>query len=135
MKDAKALVIYWYGKQYDAVRMHQKLLTLIREDCPSYSTEPSGIRKQKCGEDIDHWPSGSGGLPGDHLLVRIAAALEESLFHSVRSLDLAVKYPPTVWWHLYSSGHVLRHLHTLPHAPSPDQIGARVAFAIKLKMF
>jgi hypothetical protein len=110
MEDAKVLLIYWYGKQYDTVKMHQKLLARVREDCPSYSTVTNWIRKHKHDDDIHQRTSGSGRSPDDHLPAFIVAALEESPFHSGRSLASAVKYPSmTLGPHLYSSEHVLPH--------------------------
>jgi hypothetical protein len=52
MEDAKVLVIYWYGKQYNDVKMHQKLLARVGKDCPSYLTVTDWVRKLRPGEDI-----------------------------------------------------------------------------------
>jgi hypothetical protein len=102
--------------------MHQKLLARVGEDHPSDSMVIIWIRKLKRGEDIHSNPSRSRRLPDDRLPVLIAAALEESPFHSVRSLTSAVKYPPmTVRRYLCSSGYVLHRLHIVLHTLSPDQ--------------
>jgi hypothetical protein len=61
-------------------------------------------------------------LPDNRIDVRIMNALEQALFHSVRSLCSAIKYPCTsVWRHLHSTGHVIRNLHLVPQSPSSAQ--------------
>jgi hypothetical protein len=95
MENAKALLISWYGKQYDVVKMHQKLLAGVGDNCPSSSMATNGIRKLKHGQDIHQRASKGGRSPDDLLPVLIAAALEELPFHEVRSLASAVKYPLT----------------------------------------
>jgi histone-lysine N-methyltransferase SETMAR len=134
MEDAKALVIYWHEKQYAATRMYGKLLARGRDTCPAYSTITSWIRSLRRGEDIYEHASGGGRLPDDRVDDLIADALEESPFHTVRSMASAIKIPPTtVWRHLHSRGYVVRHLHIVPHTLSMAQKAARVESAIALK--
>jgi histone-lysine N-methyltransferase SETMAR len=134
MEDAKALVIYWHGKGYPATKMYVKLLARGDDACPAYSTITKWIRALIRGEDIRGHASGGGRLADDRVDALIAAALEESPFHSVRSLASAIKIPPTtVWRHLHSSGFVVRNLRIVPHTLSAAQKAARVESAIELK--
>ena len=134
MEDAKALVIYWHEKQYPATKMYAKLLARGRDRCPAYSTITSWIRNLVRGENIYEHASGGGRLPDDRVDGMVANALEESPFHTVRSLASAIKIPPTtVWRHLHSRGYVVRHLHIVPHTLSAAQKAARVESAIALR--
>jgi hypothetical protein len=109
MDDAKALVIHWHEKQYPAMKMYAKLLTRGRDGCPAYLTITSWIRSLERGEDIYEHESGGGRLPDDRVDALVAKALDESPFHTVRSLASAIKIPPTtVWRHLHSGGDVVR---------------------------
>jgi hypothetical protein len=64
----------------------------------------------------------------------VANALEESPFHTVRSLASASKIlPTTVWQHLHSRGYVVGHLNIIPHTLSMAQKVARVESAVALK--
>jgi hypothetical protein len=134
MEDVKALVMYWNGKQYAATQMYAKLLARGRDTCPIYSTITSWLRSLGRGADICQHASHGGYLPDDRVDGLIANALEESLFHTVRSLASVIKIPPTiVWRHLHSRGYVVRHLQIVSHTLSMAQKAARVESALALK--
>jgi hypothetical protein len=134
MEDTKALVIYWHEKQYPATKMYAKLLARGRDGCPVYSTVTSWIRSLARAEDIYEHASGGGRFPDDRVDCLVANALEESPFHTVRSLASAIKISPTtIWRHLHSRGYVVWHLHIVPHTLSIAQKVARVESAIALK--
>jgi hypothetical protein len=122
MEDAKALVVYWHAKGHPATKMYTKLLARAGEACPAYSTITNWVRALTRGEDIQGHASGGGRLPDERVDALIASAMEESPFHSVRSLASTIKIPSTtVWRHLHSSGYVVRNLHIVPHALSGAQ--------------
>jgi histone-lysine N-methyltransferase SETMAR len=134
MEHCKHLVIYWYRKGYTADKMHQKLMARAQGIVPGYSTVTNWVRALGRGEDILVRASGSGRLADGELQIRIALALDEEPFHSVRSLAAALKSSPaTVWRHLHMAGYVLRHLRLVPHTLSVSQKATRVEMAIRLK--
>jgi hypothetical protein len=95
MEDAKALVIYWNENHYSATKMCTKLLARPGEACPANSTSTNWIRTVTRGEDIHGHASGEGQLPDDKVDTLVINVLEESHFHSVRSLASTIKIPPT----------------------------------------
>jgi hypothetical protein len=134
MEDAKALVIYWHEKHYSVTKMQTKLLARAGEACPAYSAITNWIRALTRGEDIHGHASGSGPLPDDRVDTLVINALEESPFHSVRSLASTIKIPlTTVWRHLRARSYVVRNLHIVSHMLSLGQKAARVESAIELK--
>jgi hypothetical protein len=105
MEDLKALVIYWHRKHYSATKMYAKLLVRAGEAYPAYSTITNWITARTRGENIHGYASGGGRLPDDRVDTLVINALEESPFHSVRSLASTIKIPPmTVWRHLHARG-------------------------------
>jgi hypothetical protein len=85
------------------------------------------------GDDIHGHPSGGGHLPDDRVDTLVINALEESPFHSVRSLASTIKMPPTtVWQYLHAKGCVVRNPHIVLHMLSlvqksgPSRIGNRI---------
>jgi hypothetical protein len=134
MEDAKALVIYWHEKHYYATKIYTKLLARAGETCSAYSTITNCIRSLTRGEVIHGHASGGGRLPDDRVDTLVINALEESPFHSVRSLASNIKIPPTTeWQHLHTRGYVIRNLHIVPRMLSLAQKAARVESAIELK--
>jgi hypothetical protein len=134
MEDAKAVVTYWHEKGHGALRIHQQLSARVRGRYPAYSTIPDWIRRLERDEDITQRASGSGCLRNDHIDVLIANALEETPFHSVRSLASSIKYPQTtVWRHLHNACYMVRNLHLVPHTLSAAQNAERVARATAMK--
>jgi hypothetical protein len=93
MEDAKALVIYWQEKYCSATKVDIKLLARAGEACPAYSTITNCIRALTRGEDIGGHASGGGHLLDDRVDTLVTNTLEESPFHSVRSLASAIKIP------------------------------------------
>jgi hypothetical protein len=64
----------------------------------------------------------------------IAEALEETPFHSVRSLANALKIPQTtIWRHLHSADYVVRNLLLIADTLSPAQKVGRAESAIALQ--
>jgi hypothetical protein len=113
MEDVEALIICWHEKHYSATKMYTKLLARA---CPAYSTTTNWIGALTRGEDIYDYASGGGHLPDDRVDTLVINALEESPFHSVRSLASTIKIPPTtVWRHLHARGYVVRNLYIVPH--------------------
>jgi hypothetical protein len=134
MEDAKVSVIYWHEKHYSATKMYMKLLACAGEAWPAYSTITNWIRALTRGEDIHGHASGAGRLPDDRVDTLVINALEESPFHSVRSLASTIKIPPTTEWrHLHARGFIVRNLHIVPHMLSLAQKAVRVESAIELK--
>jgi hypothetical protein len=86
------------------------------------------------GKDIHGHASGGRRLPDGRVDTLVINALEESSFHSVRSLTSTIKVPPTtVWRHLQTRGYVVRNLHIVPHMLCLAQNAVRVESAIELK--
>jgi hypothetical protein len=134
MEDAKALVISWHEKHHSAMKMDTKLLARAGEACPASSTVMNWIRALTRGEDIHGHASGGGRLPFDTVDTLAINALEESLFHSVRSFASTIEIPPTTAWrHLHARDCVVRNLHIVPHILSLAQKVGRVESAIELK--
>jgi hypothetical protein len=121
-EDAKALVIYWHGKQYSGTKMYTKLLARAEEACPAYSTMATWIRALTRGEGIHGHASGGGCLPDDRVDTLVINALEESRFHSMGSLASTIRIPATtVRRHLHARGYVVRSLHIVSHMLSLAQ--------------
>jgi hypothetical protein len=95
MEDTKVLVMDWHEKGHGALKMDQKLSAHPGRAYPAYSTISDRIRRLHMGEDITRRASGGGRLLDEQIKILILAALEEALFHSVRSLASAIKYPRT----------------------------------------
>jgi hypothetical protein len=94
MEDAKALIIYWHEKHSSATKMYTKLLAHSGESHPGYFTITSWIRTLTRGEGIHNHASKRERLPDGRIDTLVINALEESLFHSVRSLANTIKTPP-----------------------------------------
>jgi hypothetical protein len=90
MENTKALVMCWHEKHYPATKIYTKLLARPRS-MPAYSTVTNWIRALTRGEDIHGHASGGGHLPDDRVDTLVINALEESPFHSVRSLASIIK--------------------------------------------
>jgi hypothetical protein len=122
IEDAKALVIYWHEEHYSATKTYSKWLARAGEAYPAYSAITNWIRALTRGEDIGGHASGGANLPDDKVDTLVINALEESPFHSVRSLVSTIKIPrTTVWRHLHVRGYVVRNLHIVPHMLSLAQ--------------
>jgi hypothetical protein len=134
MEDAKVLVIYWHEKHYSAAKMFTKLLERAGEACSAHSMITNWIRGLTRSEEIHGHASGGGRLPDDKVDTLVINALEESPFHSVRSLASTIKIPPTtVSRHLHARGYVVRNPHIVPHMLSLAQKAARVESALEVK--
>jgi hypothetical protein len=114
--------------------MYTKLLARAGEACSANSTITNWITAITRREDIHGHASGVGRLPNDRVDTLVINALEESPFHSVRSLASTIKISPTtVWRHLHARDHVVRNLRNVPHMLSLAQKAARVESAVQLK--
>jgi hypothetical protein len=134
MEAAKALVIYWRGKQYSGQEMATKLCGRARGTYASRFTITNWRRALERGEDIQHHRPGGRRLHDERLDVLITTALETSLFHSVLSRASTIKISlMIVWIPLHSADHVTWNLHIVPHTISPAQTVARVESSAELK--
>jgi hypothetical protein len=134
MEAIKILIIYWPEKGHDTIRINQKLSMRLSHTLLAYSTITDWLRKRERGDDITRHAPGSGRLPDDHINTLITSALEQSPFHSLRTLRSSIKHPRIpVWRHLHSAGFVVRNLPLGPHELSFSQKAERVGMVIELQ--
>jgi hypothetical protein len=133
MEAAKMPILSLHEKGHDCTRIYQKLPTRLGHTPPVESTITDWLRKLKPGDDITRRAPGSGRLPDDPVDVLITPALEQRLFHSVRTFCSVIKHPRTTMGrHLHFAGFVVHNLCLVPHELSPSQKAERVGMAIKL---
>jgi hypothetical protein len=104
------------------------------QTCPGYSTIINWLRWLERGEDITQWASRSGPSVDNQIDSRTVIVLEETPFHSVRSIGSAIKCPrSTVWRHLHNTGSIVHNLHLVPHKLSLAQKPESRTTSIELK--
>jgi hypothetical protein len=114
--------------------MQSKLLGRAGAACPAYSTITNWVRVVIRGEDIQGYASGGGPFSDDTVGALRPAAVDESPFHSVRSLASTFMIAPaTGWLHLHSRGYVVRELHVVPYRLSAAPKATRLESATELK--
>lgn len=114
--EIKVLVKYWHSKGYEAKKMHEKCLKHFPNVTVGYSTITNWIRRLDSGENIIDRKIGSGRLSDGLVDIKIIEELEITPFHSVRTLNQALKIPTTtIFYHLRNMGYVIKHLKYVPH--------------------